>query len=102
MKSKTLELACDRALAATLGEALTAYAHAAYPAGGSDCAQVARETLLETARQCAAHQDGGLSVRKRQLAQIRAAVKWYCSENPALDAANSESLLTLLGIECRD
>ena len=35
--------------AAALAEALRSYADAAYPAGGSECAQVARETLRDSA-----------------------------------------------------
>lgn len=99
MKHKTVDLTCDGTLAAHLGEAITAYAHAAFPEGGSECAQVAREALLETSRQCAAHDGPVLQLRKRQLPQIRAAVKWYFSENAAEHAKDAESLFSLLDIQ---
>jgi hypothetical protein len=39
--------------------------YAGYPPGGSECAQVARETLLDTANECAAHSGGVLALNKR-------------------------------------
>ena len=66
-----------------LAQALRAYVDAAYPAGGSECAQVARETLRDTAAACAAHPGGPLQLRKRQVPQIKAAIQWSLNENPS-------------------
>lgn len=79
---KTVTLECDAETAAALGEAIAAFAQAAYPPGGSECAQVARETLLDTARACFAHRGGPLALRRRQLGQLRSAVDWYFEERP--------------------
>jgi hypothetical protein len=81
MRTRTLQVACDAEMARELGNAITAYAHVAYPAGGSDCAQVAREALLDVARQCAAHPGGDLTLRRRMLPQLRAAVRWCLSDD---------------------
>lgn len=80
MRQRSVEIQLTPELSAALAEAVTAYAHAAFPDGASECAQVSREALLETARGCRAHSGGCLSLRRRQLAQLRAATDWYFSE----------------------
>jgi hypothetical protein len=80
MRRRSVDIALPADLAQSLGQALSAYAHAAFPEGGSECAQVSRETLLDTARRCRDHGGGPLPLRRRQLAQLRAAVNWYFSE----------------------
>ncbi|MCB1773608.1 MAG: hypothetical protein KDI88_08325 [Gammaproteobacteria bacterium] len=67
---------CGADLASQLGHIVAAYAEAAYPPGGSECGQVAREALLDTSRLCLAHDGGELALPKRQLAMLRAAVDW--------------------------
>ena len=46
---KKIKLCCDVTVRDVLCTAIREYAHAAYPEGGSECAQVARYTLLELA-----------------------------------------------------
>jgi hypothetical protein len=75
-----------------LAQAIQAYAHAAFPPGGSECAQVSREALLDTARLCEQHAGGKLALNKRQLPQLRAAVSWYFSEVDPGNAAVGETL----------
>ena len=96
MRSKTVQLPCDAGMAHSLGRAIRSYAHAAYPPGGSECAQVAREALLDVARQCDAHRGGGLTLRKRMLPQLRAAVRWWLSTTGASDVESRPELKTLL------
>jgi hypothetical protein len=60
-----------------LSEAIRSFAHAAYPPGGSDCAQVARETLMTTATHIQ-QGTGEVQVRTRQRVMLRQAVQWYC------------------------
>ena len=79
MRSKTLSLQLDRASAEGIARAVTAYAQAAYPPGGSDCSQVAHETLLDTARQINSHPGRNLAIRRRQIALLKAAINWYFS-----------------------
>ena len=84
---------CSAELATQLGRVIAAYAEAAYPPGGSECSQVARETLLDTARLCHAHDGSELALPKRQLAMLRAAVDWAGEQ---ADPACSDTLRMLV------
>lgn len=91
-----VDLACSPTLAEALGRAVAAYAYAAFPPGGSECAQVSRAALLDTARGCMEHGGGALRVRRRQLAQLRAAVRWYRDESDGVDETTVDQLAALL------
>ena len=81
MKRKTLLIRCDARQAALLAEALSTYAEAAYPRGGSECAQAARETLLDSAAVIARDAGGdGAEVSRRQRGLLRTAIRWYWDE----------------------
>ena len=80
VRQRIVEIELAPGLSTALAEAVSTYAHAAFPDGASECAQVSREALLDTARQCRAHTGGSLSLRRRQLPQLRAATEWYFSE----------------------
>jgi hypothetical protein len=83
VKRKLHEIDLDPGQARIFGEAIRAYAHAAYPDGGSECAQVSRSALLDTADLCRHHDGGPLRLRRRQLPLLRAAVRWVSgSEGP--------------------
>jgi len=80
MAAAKLTLACDGAVRDILYLAIRDYARAAYPQGGSDCAQVACYTLLELANQIEAgiaDELSGLEISKRPRAMIRAAVQYH-------------------------
>jgi hypothetical protein len=49
MAARILVLHCDNSIREILSRAIREFAHAAYPVGGSECAQVARYTLLNVA-----------------------------------------------------
>ncbi len=97
MKRKTVMIACDGATARQLGTAIRAYTQAAYPEGGSECAQVARAALLDAAESCGAHAHGDLALRRRQLALLRSCVRWYFSEDGPGDPEAGSQLKELLG-----
>jgi hypothetical protein len=99
VKAKTHEFDCDAGLASALARAVSAYADAAFPEGGSECAQVSREALLDTARLCQAHRSGRLAVRRRQLAQLRSAVNWYFSEIAPGERSSADALGRMLDID---
>jgi hypothetical protein len=80
MRQRVVELDLPSDLSDALAKAVTAYAHAAFPEGGSECAQVSREALLDTAKHCREHRGGTIGLRKRQLPQLRAAVNWYFTD----------------------
>jgi hypothetical protein len=80
MAARKITLHCDVAVSDIVCAAIREYACAAYPEGGSDCAQVARYTLLELA----ASIDAGISehsqsveISKRPRAMIKAAFEYY-------------------------
>ncbi|MGB5304874.1 MAG: hypothetical protein WBO06_09575 [Gammaproteobacteria bacterium] len=80
MAARTLTLQCDIATSHILSRAIRDYALAAYPEGGSECAQVARYTLLELA----ATIDAGVTtdtavieISKRPRAMVKAAIEYY-------------------------
>ncbi|MGB5539945.1 MAG: hypothetical protein WBO37_07660 [Gammaproteobacteria bacterium] len=80
MATGKLTLACDGMIGEILCIAIREYAHAAYPPGGSDCAQVARYTLLELANQIetgSAGAAGVVEISRRPRAMIRAAVQYH-------------------------
>jgi hypothetical protein len=88
MASRVLTLRCDVVIKDLLCRAIREYAHAAYPEGGSDCAQVARYTLLEAASAIdtaisADHAEAAVSRRLRT--NLQAAIDYYFDR---LDAAS--------------
>ena len=80
MADKTFAIAVSQNQALKIAEAIEVYAHAAYPVGGSDCAQVSRDALLDSAKAFSSLEaDGIVQVRKRQRRPLKAAVDWYFS-----------------------
>lgn len=96
MRPREIELGCPAALAVELAGALRAYAEAAYPPGGSECAQVAREALLDTANSIDAATAGVIRLPRRQLPLLRAAVTWYFDAADPGRAALGQALQGLL------
>jgi hypothetical protein len=80
MASGNIQLQCDIPVRDLLCGAIRDYAHAAYPVGGSDCAQVARYTLLELAariEQGISPDTGSVQVSRRPRAMVKAALDYY-------------------------
>ena len=86
MPPATITLQCDLAVKEILCRAIREYAHAAYPEGGSDCAQVARYTLLELAQQI---EDGitpdnqCVAISRRPRAMVKAAIEYFYDRQDA-------------------
>lgn len=77
---KKIKLCCDASVRDILCTAIREYAHAAYPEGGSECAQLARYTLLELAAGIETGLSGdnkSIEVSKRPVAMVRAALEYY-------------------------
>jgi len=77
---KKIRLYCDPEVRDILCTAIREYAHTAYPAGGSECAQVARYTLLELAAEIDAGITGHsetVQISKRPRAMVKAAIEYY-------------------------
>ncbi len=80
MASRKIVLRCDVPARDILCAAIREYAHAAYPQGGSECAQLARYTLLQLADEINAGISAdktSVEISKRPKAMIRAAVEYY-------------------------
>ena len=80
MAARKITLHCDVAVRDIVCAAIRDYAHAAYPEGGSECAQVARYTLLELAAEIDAGITGHsetVQISKRPRAMVKAAIEYY-------------------------
>jgi len=92
MPSATITLQCDVVVKEILCRAIREYAHAAYPEGGSDCAQVARYTLLELAQEI----DDGITpdnqrvaISRRPRAMLKAAIEYFFGRQDAAAGTGS-------------
>jgi hypothetical protein len=86
MVPRALTLHCDIEVKDLLCRAIREYAHAAYPEGGSECAQVARYTLLEAAAAIDAaittdHDEAVISRRLRTT--VQAAIDYHFDRQDA-------------------
>ena len=92
MPASTITLQCDVVVKEILCRAIREYARAAYPEGGSDCAQVARYTLLELAQQI----DDGITpdnqcvaISRRPRAMVKAAIEYFYDRQDAAAGTGS-------------
>jgi len=78
---KRFQISCDQDTASLLGTVIRSYGDAAFPPGGSECAQASREALHGIAGNIENHaaSDGAL-VSSRQRRLLRSAVSWYFNE----------------------
>lgn len=92
MKTRTFDIPAGPRGRAVLADAIRTFAHAAYPPGGSDCAQVARETLFTTAANIETS-DGPAQASRRHRVLLRQAVQWY-GENIEEQSEQQRTALT--------
>ena len=96
---KTITLTAPAIAIQTLTELVTIYVDAAYPAGGSECAQSAREALLTTAQQLRSGYDtdtGSVNISRRIKAHLKSAIEFYPQAQPErIQSAERESGLLL-------
>lgn len=78
---KRFQIACDQDTASLLGIVIRSYGDAAFPPGGSVCAQASREALHSIGGNIEDHaaRDGAL-VSSRQRRLLRSAMNWYFGE----------------------
>jgi hypothetical protein len=80
MAAKKITLHCDVPVRDIVCSAIRDYARAAYPQGGSECAQVARYTLLELADEIQAginNESHAVEISRRPRAMVKAAFEYY-------------------------
>ena len=81
MSAKHIKLQLDHGQRQMLIHAIQLYCDAAYPPGGSECGQAAREALLNTVQHLLHAQESGLVVLSRRLRpNLRAAIRYYCEQ----------------------
>ena len=78
--SKELTLRCSHVMCELLANILRNYANAAYPKGGSECSQSARESLLVAADKLVAKWSDELQmtyINKRLRVMTKSAIQYY-------------------------
>jgi hypothetical protein len=92
MASRTFSLHCDVAVKDIVTAALREYAYAAYPEGGSECAQVARYTLLQAVDTIEAgirNEAGEVQLSRRLRTQLKAALDYHFDRHDVQSGASS-------------
>jgi hypothetical protein len=92
MASRKIILRCDIPVRDILCKAIYEYAHAAYPEGGSECAQVARYTLLELAAEIndgISEEKVSVEISKRPRPMVKAALEFYFNRQDETCATTS-------------
>ena len=96
---KTITLKAPFAAIQTLADVIKAYVAAAYPAGGSECAQSAREALLTTGQQIINGYDtasGSVDISRRIKAHLKSALEYYPqTQTERTESATRESMQLL-------
>ena len=105
-RNKNLSLHISRLVAERLATAMRDYAQAAYPAGGSECAQSAREALMTAAQNLLDSHDAQQNhaqLNRRQRALTKAAIKYHAEkiagEETGVASAREACLLAAIGGE---
>ena len=81
--SKTKPLNINKDDATAIARAIIVYADAAYPPGGSECAQASNQTLKDLAMAIQQSYEIPFTYKKRQKPMLTAAVRWfYSTDNP--------------------
>jgi len=93
MAGKTLKIRADSVMHAQLVAALRVYAEAAYPPGGSECGQAAREALLNVALQLEAAGGETVQISRRVRPRLKAAIDYYAEQDSSVDPQNLLDLL---------
>jgi len=80
MATGKLKLQCDTTVRDILCTAIREYASAAYPPGGSDCAQVSHAALMDLAASIEAGitpEHASVMISRRPRAMVKAAITYY-------------------------
>jgi hypothetical protein len=80
MKKRTLTFSCTDNSCQYLATIIKHYAHAAFPVGGSECAQATRESLVDMAYGLDSTMEISVAINRRQVPMLKSAIKWYFSE----------------------
>ena len=87
--SKVKPLSLDERTAVAIATAVYVYADAAYPPGGSECAQATNQSLKQLAQAIGNSAEIPFTYKKRQRAMLKAAVSWFYSEDNLIEHDHS-------------
>ena len=99
MSKQTIELHCSRRMCDLLVDILRQYTNAAYPKGGSECSQSARESLLMSVEQMLEAWDsdsGTTHISRRLRVPLKSAIGFYVqqlAEDEALSTKHRQAFL---------
>lgn len=83
--AKTIRIECPVAMQKILSAAIHEYVEAAYPPGGSECGQVARQALEDAAKKLqtdfAANEGVYAELSRRLRGHLKAAFKYYVEQH---------------------
>jgi len=100
MVKKSQGILLDRQVAEQIAQAISSYAYAAYPPGGSECAQASHQSLLDIADKVYQSSFGAeLILKKRQLPMVKSAINWFYSDDndhPSTTEVNPAELIATL------
>ncbi|NNJ91043.1 MAG: hypothetical protein HKP55_05160 [Gammaproteobacteria bacterium] len=97
--SKVKPLSLDEETAVAIATAVYVYADAAYPPSGSECAQASNQSLKQLAEAIHNSPQIPFSYKKRQRPMLKAALRWFYSDENPLEhdaAIQAETLLEKL------
>lgn len=98
MKKRHLRFSCAEDTCQQLAKIISIYAHAAFPVGGSECAQATRESLLDMALRLSECQEKNFLINARQSPMLKSAIDWYYSE---IEMDNTQQKALLIQIKRR-
>ena len=99
---KELVLHCPLTVIELVYKAMHAYAQAAYPPGGSECAQSAREALLASAEKLLQEFDATTNTSKlsrRIRAHVKSAIEYYFEQTPGYSQSQKALVNSVLAGE---
>ena len=95
MKKRQLHFICTNHACEKLAKVLSTYAHAAFPIGGSECAQATRESLLDMANRMDNCVENTFTINARQRPMLKSAINWYFTEVESNNELRDELLKRL-------
>ena len=100
---KELKLQAPKPLLGILCQIIRQYAEAAYPAGGSDCAQTARAGLMDTAERIEQKFDPVkelVVISRRIKSHIKAAIEYYIQLESEQGRAQEAQIIATMLLDC--
>ncbi len=101
MSAKTFDLICAPRLCTVLVTAIRQHVAIEYPPGSADCAQAAREALLDVATkiESACQQQASVTLSRRLRTMLKIAVSRYCQQFDQVEVIQDLHASLLLALQ---